>query len=82
MTPEELDFIEKVKIPEYESYGWANATKDLRLVIGEARRLMQELAKKTEEAQLLAEKSSAEITEISEELHQRKEQSAIFEEGK
>jgi len=82
LTLEDLDFIEMVKIPEYVSYGWVNACEDLRKVIAEARRLIQELTKKTEEVQLLSQKTSAEIHEISEELHQRKEQSAIFEEDK
>jgi hypothetical protein len=39
MTPEDLDFIEKVKIPEYVSYGWVNACEDLRKVIQSHRAL-------------------------------------------
>jgi len=38
MTLDELEYIEKVKLPEYEGYGWANATKDLRRVIADYRK--------------------------------------------
>lgn len=41
MNAEELDYIEKVKLPEYEGYGWVNAANDLRKLIAEIRRLNQ-----------------------------------------
>ena len=43
MTEEELEFIEKVKLPEYEGYGWGNATKIIRDLIAEVRILEQRL---------------------------------------
>jgi hypothetical protein len=42
MNPIDLDYLEKVKIPEYEGYGWANACKEMRLLIAEIRRLQSE----------------------------------------
>lgn len=44
MTEEELEFLEKVKLPEYEGYGWGNATKIIRDLIAEVRRLWAEKA--------------------------------------
>ena len=44
MTEEELEFIEKVQLPEYEGYGWGNATKIIRDLIAEVRRLWAEKA--------------------------------------
>ena len=37
MTEQELELIEKVKLPEYEGYGWVNATKIIRDLIAEIR---------------------------------------------
>ena len=42
MTEEELEFLEKVKLPEYEGYGWGNATKIIRDLIAEIRQLWAE----------------------------------------
>ena len=42
MTIDDLDYLEKVKIPEYESYGWANAARDMRRVIADYRKLLSE----------------------------------------
>ena len=39
MTEKDLEFIEKVQLPEYEGYGWGNATKIIRDLIAEVRRL-------------------------------------------
>ena len=43
MTEQELEFIEKVQLPEYEGYGWGNATKIIRDLIAEVRILRREL---------------------------------------
>lgn len=43
MTEQELEFIEKVKLPEYEGYGWVNATKIIRDLIKEIRILERRL---------------------------------------
>ncbi len=43
MNPGELDYLEKVKIPEYEGYGWASAAKDMRTLIAEIRILERRL---------------------------------------
>jgi len=43
MTEKELEFLEKVKLPEYEGYGWGNATKIIRDLIAEVRILEQRL---------------------------------------
>ena len=42
MTLDDLDYLEKVKIPEYESYGMINPCKDLRRVIADYRKLLSE----------------------------------------
>jgi len=43
MTEEELEFLEKVKLPEYEGYGWGNATKIIRDLIAEVRKLNEKI---------------------------------------
>jgi len=48
MTIDDLDYLEKVKIPEYESYGMINPCKDLRRVIADYRRHL--LSERSEEA--------------------------------
>jgi hypothetical protein len=48
MTLDELDFIEKVKIPEYESYGWIPACKDMRGLIAEIRRLREQSSERSD----------------------------------
>ena len=48
LTLDDLDFIEKVKIPEYESYGMINPCKDLRRVIADYRRHL--LSERSDEA--------------------------------
>lgn len=42
MTAQEIDFIEKVKLPEYEGYGWGNTVKIIRDLIAEVRGLWDE----------------------------------------
>ena len=44
MTEQELEFLEKVKLPEYEGYGWGNAVKIIHRLIAEVRRLWAEKA--------------------------------------
>ena len=46
MTEEDLEFIEKVKLPEYEGYGWGNATKIIRDLMVEVRELWAEKAER------------------------------------
>lgn len=43
ITAADVEYIEKVKIPEYEGYGWASATKDMRKLIAEIRILERRL---------------------------------------
>ena len=45
MTEKDLEFIEKVRLPEYEGYGWLGATKIIRDLIAEVRRLNKKVAK-------------------------------------
>lgn len=44
MTGEDLEFIEKIQLPEYEGYGWINACKIIRDLIAEIRRLNKKVA--------------------------------------
>jgi hypothetical protein len=43
MTDQELEYIEKVRLPEYEGYGWIGATKIIRDLIAELRILERRL---------------------------------------
>ncbi len=43
ITAADVDYIEKVKIPEYEGYGWASATKDMQKLIAMIRVLERRL---------------------------------------
>jgi hypothetical protein len=44
----DIDFLEKVKLPEYAGYGWSSAVKDMRALIQEVRRLRKQLEKLSE----------------------------------
>lgn len=39
MTEQDLQYIEKVRVPEWEAYGWATACKAIKQLIGEIRKL-------------------------------------------
>ena len=45
MTEKDLKFIETVQLPEYEGYGWLGATKIVRDLIAEIRKLNKKVAK-------------------------------------
>lgn len=53
MAPIDIDYLEKVSIPFYESLGWVNACKDMRLLIGEIRRLLSERSDNSRETENL-----------------------------
>jgi hypothetical protein len=50
MTKDDLDYWEKVKIPEYASYGWIKAAEDMLLLIAEIRKLRGLASERSEEA--------------------------------
>jgi len=50
MTEKDLEFIEKVQLPEYEGYGWLNAIKIIRDLMAEVRKLWAEKAECQEAA--------------------------------
>jgi hypothetical protein len=50
MTVDELEYLEKVKIPEYAGYGWINPCNDMRLLIAEIRKLRGLASERSEEA--------------------------------
>jgi hypothetical protein len=57
MTVDELDYWEKVKIPEYASYGWIKAAEDMLLLIAEIRKLRGRAGSPGYPAQTLSERS-------------------------
>lgn len=48
MSELDIDFLEKVKLREYASYGWSSAIKDMQALIDEVRRLRQQLSQPSE----------------------------------
>ena len=49
MTVDDLDYWEKVKIPEYMGYGWIKAAEDMLLLIAEIRKLRGIASERSEE---------------------------------
>jgi len=50
MTTDELEYLEKVKIPEYANYGWINAAEDMRKLINFCRKLLSERSEEAKPA--------------------------------
>ena len=46
MTEQELQYIEKVRVPEWEAYGWATACGAIKQLLGEIRRLKKKKVEK------------------------------------
>jgi hypothetical protein len=48
MNPIDLDYLEKVKIPEYEGYGMINPCNYMRELIAEIRRLREQVSERSD----------------------------------